>query len=76
MDCKKITKKYEFNMHYVQVRSLCMLLSLYPGNKVYFVAPPVVKMRDDIKVRGSSNARKVLGLGDLARYNSLHVMSI
>lgn len=31
------------------VRSLCMLLSLYKGIKVYFVAPEVVKMRQDIK---------------------------
>lgn len=31
------------------VRSLCMLLSLYKGIKIYFVAPDVVKMRDDIK---------------------------
>jgi aspartate carbamoyltransferase catalytic subunit len=32
------------------VRSLCMLLSMYPGIKMYFVAPEVVKMKDDIKV--------------------------
>ena len=31
------------------VRSLCMLLSLYKGIKIYFVAPEIVKMRDDIK---------------------------
>lgn len=31
------------------VRSLCMLLSMYPGIKMYFVAPEVVKMKDDIK---------------------------
>jgi len=31
------------------VRSLCMLLSMYPGVKMYFVAPPVVRMRNDIK---------------------------
>lgn len=31
------------------VRSLCMLLSLYKGIKIYFVAPQIVKMRDDIK---------------------------
>mmetsp|Transcript_9496 Transcript_9496/g.20235 ORF Transcript_9496/g.20235 Transcript_9496/m.20235 type:complete len:354 (+) Transcript_9496:161-1222(+) len=31
------------------VRSLCMLLSMYKNIKMYFVAPEVVKMRDDIK---------------------------
>ncbi|KAF5838551.1 plastid aspartate carbamoyltransferase [Dunaliella salina] len=31
------------------VRSLAYVLSLYPGLQVYFVAPPVVRMRDDIK---------------------------
>lgn len=31
------------------VRSLCMLLSMYSGIKMYFVAPEVVRMRDDIK---------------------------
>lgn len=44
-------------LRYMQVRSLCMLLSLYPGIKVYFVAPPVVKMRDDIKVGAISLMR-------------------
>lgn len=39
------------------VRSLCMLLTMYKGIKVYLVAPEVVKMRDDIKVW------KVWGLG-------------
>jgi hypothetical protein len=31
------------------VRSLCYLLSMYPATKVYFVSPPVVRMKDDIK---------------------------
>mmetsp|Transcript_11289 Transcript_11289/g.19767 ORF Transcript_11289/g.19767 Transcript_11289/m.19767 type:complete len:360 (+) Transcript_11289:178-1257(+) len=31
------------------VRSLAMTLAMYPGLKVYFVAPPVVRMKDDIK---------------------------
>ena len=46
----------------VQVRSLCMLLSLYPGIQVYFVAPPVVKMRDDIKVRDDITVNTQVGL--------------
>lgn len=33
------------------VRSLCMCLSMYKNVTVYFVAPEVVRMRDDIKVR-------------------------
>lgn len=32
------------------VRSLCMCLSMYKNVTVYFVAPEVVRMRDDIKV--------------------------
>lgn len=31
------------------VRSLAYLLSMYPGVKMYFVAPGVVRMKDDIK---------------------------
>eukprot|EP00884_Botryococcus_braunii_P014614 jgi/Botrbrau1/23153/Bobra.0041s0005.1 len=31
------------------VRSLAYLLSMYPGVKLYFVAPDVVRMKDDIK---------------------------
>ena len=31
------------------VRSLAYLLSMYPGVKMYFVAPEVVRMKDDIK---------------------------
>lgn len=31
------------------VRSLCYLLSMYPDTQVYFVSPPVVRMKDDIK---------------------------
>ncbi len=31
------------------VRSLCYLLSKYPGTRLYFVAPDVVRMKDDIK---------------------------
>lgn len=31
------------------VRSLAYLLSMYPGVKMYFVAPDVVRMKDDIK---------------------------
>ncbi|KAJ9528420.1 hypothetical protein QJQ45_020290, partial [Haematococcus lacustris] len=31
------------------VRSLAMVLSMYPGLQVYFVAPPVVAMKEDIK---------------------------
>jgi aspartate carbamoyltransferase catalytic subunit len=31
------------------VRSLAYVLSMYPGVKMYFVAPDVVKMKDDIK---------------------------
>ena len=31
------------------VRSLAYLLSMYPGVKMYFVAPEVVCMKDDIK---------------------------
>jgi len=31
------------------VRSLCYLLAKYPVKKIYFVAPKVVEMRDDIK---------------------------
>uniref|UniRef100_A0A7S0RKX1 aspartate carbamoyltransferase n=1 Tax=Chlamydomonas leiostraca TaxID=1034604 RepID=A0A7S0RKX1_9CHLO len=31
------------------VRSLCKVMSLFPGLKVYFVAPSVVRMKDDIK---------------------------
>jgi aspartate carbamoyltransferase catalytic subunit len=31
------------------VRSLCYLLTKYKAPKIYFVAPPVVRMKDDIK---------------------------
>ena len=31
------------------VRSLCYLLAKYNSPKIYFVAPPVVRMKDDIK---------------------------
>uniref|UniRef100_A0A7S0YB25 aspartate carbamoyltransferase n=1 Tax=Polytomella parva TaxID=51329 RepID=A0A7S0YB25_9CHLO len=31
------------------VRSLCMLLSMYKNVEIYFVSPPVVNMRNDIK---------------------------
>lgn len=31
------------------VRSLCYLLSKYKNPRIYFVAPPVVRMKDDIK---------------------------
>jgi len=31
------------------VRSLAYLLSMYDGVKMYFVAPDVVRMKDDIK---------------------------
>jgi hypothetical protein len=31
------------------VHSLAALLSLYPGVKMYFVAPDVVRMKDDVK---------------------------
>ncbi|EFJ44049.1 hypothetical protein VOLCADRAFT_102225 [Volvox carteri f. nagariensis] len=31
------------------VRSLCMLLSMYNDIQIYFVAPDVVRMRDDVK---------------------------
>lgn len=31
------------------VRSLAYLLSMYPGVKMYFVAPEVVRMKEDIK---------------------------
>ena len=31
------------------VRSLCYLLSKYENARIYFVAPPVVRMKDDIK---------------------------
>ncbi|KAG2435363.1 hypothetical protein HXX76_007436 [Chlamydomonas incerta] len=31
------------------VRSLCMCLSMYPGVEIFFVAPEVVRMRDDVK---------------------------
>ena len=31
------------------VRSLAYLLSMYPGVKMYFVAPQVVAMKQDIK---------------------------
>ena len=31
------------------VRSLAYLLSMYNGVKMYFVAPDVVRMKDDIK---------------------------
>ena len=31
------------------VRSLCYLLTKYRGARVYFVSPPVVRMKDDIK---------------------------
>jgi aspartate carbamoyltransferase catalytic subunit len=31
------------------VRSLAFLLSMYPGVKMYFVSPDVVRMKDDIK---------------------------
>ena len=31
------------------VRSLCYLLTKYKAPKIYFVAPPVVRMQDDIK---------------------------
>jgi len=31
------------------VRSLAYVLSMYPGVRMYFVAPPVVRMKDDIK---------------------------
>ncbi len=32
------------------VRSLCYLMAKFPGNKIYFVAPDIVKMKDDIKI--------------------------
>lgn len=31
------------------VRSLAYMLSMYPGVKMYFVAPEVVRMKEDIK---------------------------
>lgn len=31
------------------VRSLAYLLSMYPGIKMYFVAPEVVRMKEDIR---------------------------
>ena len=31
------------------VRSLCYLLAKYPNPKIYFVAPEIVRMKDDIK---------------------------
>ena len=31
------------------VRSLCYLIAKYPKIRIYFVAPPVVRMKDDIK---------------------------
>lgn len=31
------------------VRSLCYLLSMYPGTRIVFVSPPVVRMKEDIK---------------------------
>jgi len=31
------------------VRSLAYVLSMYPGVKMYFVAPDIVRMKDDIK---------------------------
>ncbi|GAX79730.1 hypothetical protein CEUSTIGMA_g7171.t1 [Chlamydomonas eustigma] len=51
------------------VRSLCMLLSLYSGIKIYFVAPPVVRMRDDIKAMLTSrgvNWQEVTDLREVA----------
>ena len=38
------------------VRSLAYLLTKYKGVKVFFVAPEVVRMKDDIKVGGGPEA--------------------
>ncbi len=37
------------------VRSLCMCLAMYDNVEIFFVAPEVVRMRDDIKVRRKWN---------------------
>ena len=43
------------------VRSLCMCLSMYPGVEVFFVAPDVVRMRDDVKVRSGAGGEGRMG---------------
>lgn len=46
------------------VRSLAYLLSMYPGVKMYFVAPEVVRMKEDIKdylTRSVTSWRMALG---------------
>lgn len=45
------------------VRSLTYLLSQYRDVKIFFVAPPVVRMKDDIKVSAVVCCEPALGLG-------------
>ncbi|GIL83402.1 hypothetical protein Vretimale_11231 [Volvox reticuliferus] len=47
------------------VRSLCMLLSMYNDVQVYFVAPEVVKMRDDVKAYLTARGIKWTEASDL-----------
>ncbi|GIL53065.1 hypothetical protein Vafri_8752 [Volvox africanus] len=47
------------------VRSLCMLLSMYDDIEIYFVAPDVVRMRDDVKQYLTARGVKWTEVSDL-----------
>ncbi|GLI59864.1 hypothetical protein VaNZ11_001859 [Volvox africanus] len=47
------------------VRSLCMLLSMYDDIEIFFVAPDVVRMRDDVKQYLTSRGVKWTEVSDL-----------
>jgi aspartate carbamoyltransferase catalytic subunit len=48
------------------VRSLCYLLSKFPGNELVFVAPDICKMKDDIKAHLTEKGTKFTETDDLA----------
>ena len=53
------------------VRSLCYLLSKFDNPRIYFVAPPVVQMRDDIKeylTRHEVSFEEASDLAEVARH--------